>query len=74
MEWPSAISFDGDFWMVTIRTMLSHVFVQRHEIYSHTLETIECLSVRNRPKPQGLPFLDLNSDSDKRVVSTKHAV
>lgn len=43
MEWPSPISFDGDFWMVTIRTMLSRVFVQRHEIYSYTLETIDCL-------------------------------
>ena len=43
MEWPSPISFDGDFWMVTIRTMLSRVFVQGHEIYSYTLETIDCL-------------------------------
>ena len=43
MEWPSPISFDGDFWMVTIRTMLSRVFVQRHEIYSYTLEKIDCL-------------------------------
>lgn len=43
MEWPSAISFDGDFWMVTIRTMLSRVFVQRHEIYSYTLEKIDSL-------------------------------
>lgn len=43
MEWPSPISFDGDFWMATIRTMLSRVFVQRHEIYSYTLEKIDCL-------------------------------
>ena len=43
MEWPSAISFDGDFWMVTIRTLLSRLFVQRHEIYSYTLEKIDCL-------------------------------
>lgn len=43
MEWPWPISFDGDFWMVTIRTMLPRVFVQRHEIYSYTLETIDCL-------------------------------
>lgn len=43
MEWPWPISFDGDFWMVTIGTMLCRVFVQRHEIYSYTLETIDCL-------------------------------
>ena len=43
MEWPSAISFDGDFWMLTIRTLLSRVFVQRHETYSYTLEKIDCL-------------------------------
>ena len=44
MEWPSPISFDGDFWMVTIRKMLSRVFLRRRdEIYSYTLEKIDCL-------------------------------
>lgn len=45
MEWPSPISFYGYFWMVAIRSMLSRAFVQRHEIYSYTLEKIDCLII-----------------------------